>query len=590
MTLPSHASILTGNDPPVHGIRDNGAYRLPDAEVTLAEVLEERGYRTAAFIAAFVLDRRFGLSQGFEVYDDQAWSDVSMLENLEAERNADAVYSVFAEWLNDHNRARPFFAWIHLYDPHAPYTPPEPYRDKYRVDAYAGEVAYTDAVVGKIVGELESKKLMEKTLIAVVGDHGEGLGDHDELTHSLLIYNSTLHVPMLIHGPGLVPAGTEVKELTRVIDLAPTLLDYLGLKQGLGRGKSLRPLTEGKALKEEISAYSESLYPSLNFGWSELKGLESGRYRFIAAPTPELYDMDADPTEKNNLMESLPDVGGRLQNELNEIVAEMESEKSHSTQAIDSETEAMLRSLGYVAGSAPEAGSSDVDPKTKMATFNRIQFGIAQFSSKDYRGALETFAKIKETESHIPLVYEYLGSCHMRLEQHQEAERVYREALERGLRSADFHVNLGLIYYYRRQLPPAEKELRAALVLENLNVEAHHRLADVYRTAKNYDSAVEHYQKALDINPSYVFAWNGLGMTLATVGRNEEALSAFREAVRIDPDGAQVYFNLAVLLERMKRDSEALEAYRKFMDLPSGTELVRERERAAAAIQRLESR
>jgi tetratricopeptide (TPR) repeat protein len=299
--------------------------------------------------------------------------------------------------------------------------------------------------------------------------------------------------------------------------------------------------------------------------------------------------MDADPLEKNNLMESLPDVGDRLQKELKEIVAEMESDTSHSTRAVDSETEAMLRSLGYVAGTAPAPGSSNVDPKAKMAIFNRIQFGIARFSSKDYRGALETFSKVKEMEKDIPLVYEYLGSCHMRLEQRPEAEQVYREALGRGLRSADFHINLGLLYFYRRQLPPAEKEFRAALALDDLNVEAHYRLADVYRAAKNYDGAIEHYRKALEINPSYVYALNGLGMTLATVGRNEEALRAFRRAVSIDPNGAQVYFNLAVLLERMERYSEALKIYRKFMDLASDGELARERERASIAIRRLES-
>jgi superkiller protein 3 len=268
----------------------------------------------------------------------------------------------------------------------------------------------------------------------------------------------------------------------------------------------------------------------------------------------------------------------------------MESESSRSSRVVDSETEAMLRSLGYVAGTAPAQGISDVDPKARMATFNRIQFGIAQFSSEDYRGALETLSEINETEKDIPLIYEYMGSSHMRLEQWPEAERVYREALERGLKSADFHVNLGLIHYYRRQLKPAEEQLQAALALEELHVEAHYRLADVYRAAKNYDGAIEQYRKALDINPSYVYAWNGIGMALATAGRNDEALRAFREAVRIDPNGAQVYFNLAVLLERMNRDGEALEVYRKFMDLPSSAELPRERDRASTAIQRLSKR
>ncbi len=233
LTLPAHASIMTGNYPPVHGVRDNGTYRLAEEQVTLAEVLDRQGYETAAFIGAFVLDRNFGTAQGFDVYDEGSWGAADTLGNLAAERNAKAVYDAFSKWLEGRAGGEPFFVWIHLYDPHAPYIPPEPYRTQYADDPYAGEVAYSDAMVGRIVEDLRSRGLLDSTLVAVVGDHGEGLGEHGEQTHSLLIYNSTIHVPMLLYLPGLIPSGKTVAQLTRTIDLAPTILDYLGVSLDL---------------------------------------------------------------------------------------------------------------------------------------------------------------------------------------------------------------------------------------------------------------------------------------------------------------------------------------------------------------------
>ncbi len=486
LTLPSHASILTGRYPPAHGVHDNGAFRLPQGELTLAEVLKGHGYETAAFTGSFVLDHRFGLAQGFDVYDDRMWSDPSMLENMEAERKAEAVYEAFAEWLKENGDRRPFFAWVHLYDPHAPYVPPEPFLSRYRKDPYAGEIAYTDAVVGKIVDELESRNLLTETLVAVVGDHGEGLGDHDERTHSLLIYNSTLHVPMLLFAPGLLPEGRKIDDLTRTIDLAPTLLDYMGWSERPGQGTSLRPLIEGRRLKEEIVAYSESAYPELNLGWSELRGLETDRYRFILAPRKELYDLGEDRGETENLVSRRPRIAGELGDRLEALIEKLDSSGEPAGREMDPETEAKLRSLGYVSsrGSPVARDAPPVDPKDKMDAWNRIQFAIFQFGHRDYGGALVTLNEVLASEKDIPMVYEYLGSCHMRLEQWSEVESVTRQALERGIESADFHINLGLIHFRRKEFAQAETELKVALALHEHSVPAHFRLADVYRAAR----------------------------------------------------------------------------------------------------------
>jgi len=592
LTLPAHASILTGNYPPVHGVRDNGTYRLPDEQLTLAEILHGKGYETAAFIGAFVLDRHFGLAQGFKVYDEGNWGNVNVLEGLAAERSADAVHDAFSSWLNGRTGGGPFFAWVHLYDPHAPYIPPEPFRKRFAGDPYAGEIAYTDAVVGKIIEDLESQKLLDSTLVAVVGDHGEGLGEHGEQTHSLLIYNSTIHVPMLLYFPGLIPSGKTVEHLTRTIDLAPTILDYLGISKTIGQGMSLRTLVDGKGPVEEILAYSESLYPSLNLGWSELRALEAGDYRFILAPRPELYDLAEDPGEGENRIDSNPTIGGRFERGLETLMESMGPSVGQARQAVDSQTKEMLRSLGYISTDhSPSRGDSAlVDPKDRLELWNDIQTGLFSFSQGDYAGALDILKKALAQEKDVPIVYAHIGWSHIQLNQYDEAERVYREAFEHGIESAEFHANLGLIYYYQRDFSKAEQELRVALTLEEVNVPAHYRLADVYRATKNYPKAVEHYRRVLEINPGYVWALNGLGMALAMGGKNEEALAAFRDVVRIEPEMAPGYLNLAIHLERMQRFPEALETYQKFMDLSSEQGFARERKHAAAAIARLQAR
>jgi arylsulfatase A-like enzyme/Tfp pilus assembly protein PilF len=594
LTLPSHASILTASYPPTHTVRDNGTFRLPDDRLTLAEVLAEHGHDTAAFVGSFVLDRRFGLAQGFDLYDDRTWSDVSMLENLEAERNAGAVYAAFERWLDTRGESRPFFAWIHFDDPHAPYDPPEPFRSRCAEDPYAGEIAYADDIIGRLVGDLESRGFGRGTVVAVVGDHGEGLGEHAEGTHSLLIYNSTLHVPMLIHAPGLVPAGKVVNGLTRTIDLAPTLLDLLGISADLGEGESLRRLIdigegeEGGASSAGDPVYSESLYPRLHLGWSELRALESGVYKLIQAPEPELYDIVTDPGERRNLADRQPQIVADLQQRLAELT---EGDSVAEVGSLDPEAIAKLRTLGYLSSSAPapaatEEGSA-IDPKSKMADWGRIQRGIFEFSSGDYGAAASIFEEVSATNSDVLLVYDYLGSSHMGLEQWSQAERVYREALAKGLESASFHLDLGLIHEQRGEVVPAMRELRAALALDSGNVTARFHLGNLLRRAGRTEQAAGQYRQAIEINPDYVYAWNGLGMTLATAGRHPEALAAFRRVVEIDPDGARGYYNLAVQLERMRHPAEAAAAYEDFLSRALGDELSAERAQAAAAIERL---
>jgi choline-sulfatase len=581
---------MTGNYPPVHGVRDNGTYRLADEQVTLAEVLDRQGYETAAFIGAFVLDRNFGTAQGFDVYDEGSWGAADTLGNLAAERNAKAVYDAFSKWLESRAGGEPFFVWIHLYDPHAPYIPPEPYRTQYADDPYAGEVAYSDAVVGRIVEDLRSRGLLDSTLVAVVGDHGEGLGEHGEQTHSLLIYNSTIHVPMLLYFPRLIPSGKTVAQLTRTIDLAPTILDYLGVSSTFGQGTSLRPLIEGESLDGEILSYSESLYPSLNLGWSGLRSLEAGNYRFILAPRPELYDLNIDPGEQRNLVDSNRVMADQLEHGLVALMASMRPSAGDTRQAVDPRTEEMLRSLGYLSGSSspPTDESSSVDPKDRLGLWRTIELGLALINQGNFSDALVILNRALAQDEGIPILYTNIGWSHIQLKQYDEAARVYRRALEHGIESAEIHADLGLAYYHQGTFAKAEQELLIALQLDEGSVVAHYRLADVYRATGNTAKAAEHYRRVLEINPDYVWALNGLGMALAVAGKDDEALAAFRDVVRIEPMMAPGFLNLAIHLERMKRFPEALEAYRKFMDFSSEEEFAQLRARAEAAIGRLQ--
>ncbi len=587
LTLPAHASLLTGAYPPAHGVRVNGRDRLFDNHETLAEILKGKGYATAAFVSAFVLDRRFGLAQGFDVYDDQMGEDVRLLENVEAERDGGVVSSAFSGWLSRQTGERPFFAWIHFYDPHSPYRPPEPYRSQHPNDPYAGEVAYTDVMVGRVVAELESRGVLERSLVAVVGDHGEGLGEHGEQTHSLLIYQSTLHVPFLLYAPGLIEGGREVDAVTQTVDLAPTLLDYLGLPAPMAQGKTLRPLVEGVGDPAE-SAYSESLYANVHLGWSELRALESGGFRYIAAPRPELYDLSKDPGERVDVLLSEKARAREMRLELERIVEELEKDSPREAAELDPDTEARLKSLGYVSSSGPPSGREVVDPKDKMAVWNEIQIGIHEFGQGNTTLASQILEKVLSTEKDIPLVYENLGALYMQVGRPADAGRIYREALARGMEDADFHVNLGLLHHQRREWSDASKELRIALELDPGNVAARVHLGNTLRALGRPEEAISEYLKALEINPRYLYAFDGLGIAYSKLGQQEEALRSFREVVRLDPEGAQGHFNLAVQLERMGRKTEAQESYRELLKRSSAPpELIR---RARAAVERLETR
>lgn len=587
LTLPSHCSIMTSQYPIKHGVRDNGIERLSNESTTLAEVLKTRGYQTAAFVGSFVLDHRFGLNQGFDVYNDRMAADLRVLEKIEAERNADAVYSAFSEWFARNAKKQPYFVWIHFYDPHAPYNPPDSYRNKYANDPYAGEVAYTDAVIGRVLQNLKSQD-SNNQIIAIVGDHGEGLGEHQEATHSLLIYNSTLHVPMIIVAPGQIPPGTTFPYLSRTVDLAPTLLDLAGFQNDLkSQGISLKKSIE--QMKDPgVTSASESLYPKVNLGWSELRGVENNQFHFIDAPRPELYDVVNDPGETKNLINQRSAIAGDLRNELNQLYQGSSSAQKSNQPEMDAETKERLASLGYVSGSNPGSNqTSQIDPKDKMKVWNDIQSGIFEFGNGNYPNAVKIFESVLKTDNSIPIVYDNLCSSYLRLENWEKAKSCIMDALQRGINFPALHVNLGLIYHKDKKYSEAQKEFLDALSADPSNTSAHYYLANTLRASGQHEQALVEYQKALELSPDNVFVVNGLAMTYIALKKDSEALTAFEQAARIDPQNPAAHFNLAIQAERMNKTDEAVNAYEKFLALSDEKNYSQQRLRAKQALQKL---
>jgi arylsulfatase A-like enzyme len=306
LTLPSHATILSGLEPPHHGVRDNGTYVFPADRGTLATILESRGYATGAFVGAYVLDRRFGLGRGFDTYDDRIERRSEGASVLESERRGEAVVEAASAWIA--SRTGPFFAWVHLYDPHAPYDPPSPYRETYAGRLYDGEIAYADACLGRLVAAAEARA-GGRLLVAVVSDHGEGLDEHGEKTHGFFVYQSTLRVPFVLAGPGI--HAKRLRGPARTADVMPTILSRLGLEVPAGLDGA--DLLAGGAGRE---AYAETFYPA-SLGWSPLRAWRQGSLKLVEAPRPELYDLASDPGETRDLSAVRPQEATRLRSALN---------------------------------------------------------------------------------------------------------------------------------------------------------------------------------------------------------------------------------------------------------------------------------
>lgn len=579
LTLPSHASLLSGLLPPRHGLRNNGAGAFPEGTVTLATLLSGAGYRTGAFVGAFVLDRRFGLSRGFEVYDDEIERTPGAGVVLEAERPGQQVVDRALAWLGRED-PRPFFLWVHLYDAHAPYEPPPPQRTRHPGRPYDGEIAAVDEAVGRLLAELDRRGLGGRTVVAVAADHGEGLGEHGEQTHGLLLYETTLRVPLLLRAPG-VPARV-VETPVSLVDLAPTLAGLLGRTfpappAGTLDGRDLSAAFRAGEEPAPADLYAETRYPAL-FGWSPLAALRRRDLKYIAAPAPELYDLRRDPAESRNLAEGSAGQAQGFAERLAEIEAGAAVPRK-APAAPDAETRARLSSLGYAAGGEVSATAGRPggapDPKTMVGLFRRFERASARLSAGEGGKALAELEAVVAADPGNPVFRGKLAQAWRERGEMEKAVPLYRQAAEDAPEDPEAWYNLGTALHEAGLAAEARTAIERALRLDGSRPEAHNTLGIVLLAEGRPEEAVAELERAVALDPRNAHAENNLGNVLRVLGRLDEAEAAYRRSTALAPRYGEPWNGLGILEVDRDRPAQALPFFERALQLAPASPEVR---------------
>ena len=594
VTLPSHASILSGRYPTVHGIRDNAGFRFPATLDTIATLLKARGYRTGAFVSAFPLDARFGLTRGFDVYDDSYGKAVEKTAFRMPERPGDQTVRAAMNWIAGPGK---WFAWIHIYEPHFPYRPPEPFASRYKTAPYFGEVSAADAILGSVLGPILDQGAGGRTMVILTGDHGESLGEHGEMTHGLFAYEATLRIPLIIFQPRLLkPAVVDAD--VRHVDIVPTILDALGATPPPIDGKSVLELA-GNARKESPPAYFEALSASLNRGWAPLQGVVRGPLKYIDLPIPELYDLASDPSESHNLAGSRPDAVRTLQN----VLATMRADERGSPSAggENAETRARLRSLGYVTGSgvAKTHFTEADDPKRLIDIDRRIDAIVTLYERGDLNGAIAVARDIVAQRPDMPVALTHLAFLYNEIGDHQAAIGAITRALDlnpaakdvaalagayltEGGRAreavarlaplvnepnpdVDVLIGYGVALAASGRGSEALTTFERARALDPTNALPAIDAATVYLTAGDDSRAATAFGDALRIDPNAARAHNGLAIIAAKRGDYATAVAHWERALAIDPTDYQTLYNLGDVLVRTGRPDEARQYWERYV-------------------------
>lgn len=546
LTLPSHASIMTGLYPAIHGVRNNG-HDLPSGIRTLAGILKDRGYATAAFVSSFSVDSRFGLDRGFDVYDDMFGSE-SPFKTQNAERRAEETFARFSRWLENNGKNR-FFGWIHYFDPHLPYDPPSPYKEEFEKAPYDGEIAYMDHYVGAVLDRLKEMGILERTLIVVAGDHGEGLGDKVELGHGIFLYEETLRVPLILHSPAIFRRAQVVESEVRLIDIAPTILETVGLKgQTAGMaGQSLVPWLEGKSRKD-LDSLVETFYPRENFGWSELVGLISGRWKYIQSPRPELYDVKNDPGERKDLIASSAGKAGELRRMLEQelLGSGAGGKPAGGRTGVRPEDQERLRSLGYVNFAPDGRGPARPDPKDKIRLLKLIQQAQTYEYADDYAAAEQVYLKVLADVPDSPSGIVDLAIAQARQKKFEEAIKTLKQGLARIPDSEMLMVRLGHTYLVTGNSREAFATMDKVLGLNPRNVDALTVCAGILDAEGRKDEARFYYDRALAVEPESRFLRQTYAASLASGGHLREAIEIYLKLIEDFPEEQAFYQYLGI--------------------------------------------
>jgi arylsulfatase A-like enzyme/Tfp pilus assembly protein PilF len=578
LTTPSHASILTGTYSQVHKIRDIGGFVLDNKVPTLATVASQAGFETAAIVGAAVLDRHFGLSNGFKSYFDDMKEEkaIGRLPGVVAEIRAEIVTRHAIEWLEKQRQsgiggapAKNFLVWVHYYDPHSPYDPPGSYRSRYAKDLYGGEVAYTDEHVGHLLKWLENHQLLDRTLVVLMSDHGESLGEHGEYTHGVFLYDSTIHIPLIVAGPG-VPSSQVLTQQVRSIDVMPTIADYLGISAGSQvQGVSLMPaILDGKGVRTNYS-YMETLYPKSHLGWSELRGIRTDEWKLVVAPKSELYQMARDRSESFNVIHQYPADSERLEKKVWEIAGAPETLGKLEQQPLDEQTRQELQSLGYVsAGTQRELriDMSGPDPKDRVYVLGILEKAGDLMNHNRFREAIPLLQDMVHHDPTNPLLYQHLGLCFQQLGRYLKTVQLYQEAIRNRADTDQTHAELGEIYGRLGDRARAIESMEQAAKMNPRDLQNLNNLAAVYLEFGRFDDTERVLRAILVQNDHHSAATNLFGILEIQRGHEDLARDYFERAIRYNPELAQAYMNLGILAEEAGQKQLAINYYRKFLE------------------------
>jgi arylsulfatase A-like enzyme/predicted Zn-dependent protease len=584
ITLPSHSTMFTGTYPLAHGVRDNSMFHLPESRTTLAEVLRERGFATGAAIGGFPLTRRSGIAQGFDFFDDHITIGLEdykgdRIEGLKPsyfeERPAPRVNDALLPWLRSHARS-PFFAWAHYWDPHHPHIPPPPFSDMYRQDLYQGEIAFVDQSLGVLLEALKKAGAYDSTLIVVCADHGEGRGEHHEETHSMLTYNSTLHVPLILRVPG-EPAGRRVQARVGTVDVMPTILEFLGIKAPPGlQGRSLVPLMRSRddGRREEASYYAETLSPRLSYGWGELRVLFEGPYKYVYGPRPEMFDLSRDPAEEHDLSKERPAETQRMEKILSAFLSKNASQTAgEAVREADDVTRERLAALGYLSpsGESPSATREELRsdgeaPQDRVEDVNLWTTVKERITEGDYLTAKEMGIDLVARDPQNGFYRGMLAMAYLGLGQDEAAakvaeaggkvvaanESVYQEVVRRLF-------NTG-----RRDRAMA---LAARIAAERPSAAAQYLIAEMRGRQGEREAMAEALREALRLDPKHASARMTLAIHLAENGDNAGAEREFKTLLADNPRHAPGHLNFGTFLLKNGRHDEGAAEIRRAVAL-----------------------
>ena len=577
ITLPSHSSMLTGTTPPYHKVRDNNTYRLADSNITLAEILKENGFATAAFIGAFVLDSQFGLDQGFDTYDDDLGEKKDKTNVFYNERSASETTLRANQWLDEHKDQKSFL-FLHYFDVHAPYNKHKFLTPPLTKSHYDSEIVYTDRHIGKVIEKLKQLGIYDSTLLIVTADHGEGLNDHSEKTHTFLIYHSTIHVPLVVKVPN-GPKGIVINDLVGLVDIVPTVCGFLGINApDVVQGENLSEYFSGEkpeGKEKDRFLYCESL-TSTKFDFGPLLGLVSNRYKYIHSSKPQLYDLSQDPRENKNLAIQNPDQSRIMQDRIKLILEQSGVEAAaDSMAALNDQTRARLESLGYISSETVdeniEFGQIKLDPDELTQICIYVQKATTLKADKKHDKAKKTYQEMLEKWPDMKWALFELASLAVTEKDDEAIFKYYSKCLESenaGLSDSGVmriepgyaiaHANIAAVLSRQGKMLEAIEHYEKALAYNPHSAKTNFNLAGVYRKQGKIDEAMKYYEEALALNPNMPQAYVMMGIVMFEQGAFGKAIVHLNKALKLNPDSEQAKEVLTKILAQKKKVEDTI--------------------------------